>query len=456
MSATATIAAPGVVSSPAASPSQPVPVRERYEKALRSNPRLWAAVRHARAEGPAGPVVEVAAAVAAPLLIGFVLWTLEQAGRHGYRRLCFVARDGQVLWRIAQVLAPKLSVEVELTYLYGSRQAWNQAAIDFESPADQQWLLAPAYGLTLRQVLRRAGVTTADVKRELLARGLDETSWDKPLQERQRAALVALLQQTMMRELVLAEAALSRNRIARYLAQLGLLNGASWALVDTGWQGRSQHSLNRVLAKLHRPPVPAFNIGCLGGAVQVVRHAYLPSLNGWLKRLAHLPVLIEMFCQADHGTVLGYGETADGRIHPRLQPVTADAPRSGAVHMVQDVICAVAESYEPTRGEDLRSVAADVLDSFWNQPTCAEVSTWGAFGFESDHGRCCGPVARPYRCRQAAAAFRRGRIGHEDYPFWPAGSWALTPAAARRLLRVAAAPRRLAAKLKHSFTGGGL
>jgi len=68
--------------------------------------------------------------VVGPLLFGFVHWCLAQAVERGLRRLYFVARDGQLLHRIAERLAPAWGFDIECRYLHGSRQAWHPAAAD--------------------------------------------------------------------------------------------------------------------------------------------------------------------------------------------------------------------------------------------------------------------------------------------------------------------------------------
>ena len=75
-------------------------------------------------EDEASPAVtDIAADVVAPLLTSFVLWTLQDAERRGLERLHFVARDGQIMHKVAQALSQTLETP-ELHYLYGSRQAW--------------------------------------------------------------------------------------------------------------------------------------------------------------------------------------------------------------------------------------------------------------------------------------------------------------------------------------------
>src|SRR5205085_6069399 len=114
----------------------------RYEETFRGDSnaatQLWrskvaGAMRFARLNSSASnaheeAVWKIGASVAGPLLFGFVNWILEESTRRGVRRLYFIARDGQILTRIAEAMIAKWKFPVEARYLYGSRQAWRPAA----------------------------------------------------------------------------------------------------------------------------------------------------------------------------------------------------------------------------------------------------------------------------------------------------------------------------------------
>ena len=97
--------------------------------------RFANASRVARAAVPAEAgretaIRDVAAGVAAPALVAFVLWLLEEAERRGLRRLRFLSRDGQVLYELARRLATATGIGLDLEYVYSSRLTWSLAATD--------------------------------------------------------------------------------------------------------------------------------------------------------------------------------------------------------------------------------------------------------------------------------------------------------------------------------------
>ncbi|MFM6080847.1 MAG: hypothetical protein ACKPCI_20450, partial [Dolichospermum sp.] len=60
---------------------------------------------------------DTSANVTAPLLFGFVYWCLSEAQAKGIKRLYFVARDGQILLKIAKVVCEKWNYTIDCRYL---------------------------------------------------------------------------------------------------------------------------------------------------------------------------------------------------------------------------------------------------------------------------------------------------------------------------------------------------
>ena len=56
-----------------------------------------------------------------PLLLDYVWWVLREAEKRKLRTLYFLARDGYLLYRIAQVFVSRYSLPLECRYFYCSR-----------------------------------------------------------------------------------------------------------------------------------------------------------------------------------------------------------------------------------------------------------------------------------------------------------------------------------------------
>jgi len=90
------------------------------------------------------PIVDVATGVAGPILAAYVLWVLNNAQREGISRLYFVARDGEILYLIAQRLCERLGLNVNVSAKTGESSIACAAATHIAAALPQI-----AWGLTL-------------------------------------------------------------------------------------------------------------------------------------------------------------------------------------------------------------------------------------------------------------------------------------------------------------------
>ena len=412
---------------------------------------LAGAMRFARLErAPANEreavLWETSATVAGPLFYGFVRWTLAEARRRGLRRLYFLARDGQIFWRIAQEIQAAEPEPVECHYLLASRLLFAGAA-ELESPAALRLLIAPnAQFHTRRQMLLPLGLDEAWAQSHLPAhfRAIDpganlspadrETLADWLLAPAQRPELQAALER--------------RKQQARaFLASVGVQPGAPVAFVDAGWFGTIQRSLEHILGSVGAPvPLTGFYLGLMPPGP--APHA--GEALGYTNRFAPLPlvreeshkVLIELLAQADHGQAAGFVQV-DGQWTVELQetgPVNLAEIKLGQEAVLAFVRRALSTASVAAASEDecARAVIG-VYRELHDHPTAREVRVLGFLPhsdqyFEQRHATLCADLS----LREAWAALfdYRRRPPH----WWVAGQAVLGQAP---LLRAFSALKKL-------------
>ncbi len=404
---------------------------------------------------------DVAATVAGPTLIAYVLWVLTEASRQGLHRLYFLAREGQVLLEIARRLAPKLGCDIELRYLHVSRQSLNLAAVHEISFDELGWALTNVETNSVRTLLQRLGIEPTEVADELAALGLPMSTWDEvPPVASRRQLLEQLIDGTLRSAL---EDGLSRGRelVVRYLQQEGVLEPRKIGLVDTTGAG----SQLRALAHLRRAQG-------LTAPVSMLFYRKLPTvpvtnegdtLLAWYEDQVEelgcgLPpgraALIEVFAAADHGTVLGY-ELSGNLVRPRLAP-WADQIGSWGLSLMRQTIFDMAEHLllDPELVDlkaDLREAVRDVMARLWSSPTAEEAAVWGRFPFEGTSGEDAGePLARPYTMREVLAGSLAGSLPVDNWYFWRDASEALSPPPVRGGIRAARAIKYRMGSIKRS------
>ncbi len=406
---------------------------------------------------------DVAAGVAAPMLVSYAAWILRDAERRGVGRVYFLARDGQVLLEIARILGPRLGTGIDCRYLHASRQAWLRNVADLAATDAGHWLwwgvwqgFVPEQS-TLQNLKRRLGAPGSDLDAGLAAQGFGPETHDRPLS----AADAERLEGFFATEGFAAALARSRDANRRlfrdYLAQEGLFDGASSAMVDIGWAG----NLHAALAGAQRAegvaPAHGYYFGYNEKRLAAWREACSrfqydfeagndPAFKPRFKQEL-VEIYVEIFCAADHGTLTGFREEG-GRVVPEIAPGWEARMRTWGLPVVRRTLAFVAEGLD-VAGLDLKGIASmrgpirDLLEAFWMRPAAAEARAWGAFPVEigEGHGSRAAVLAEPYRTGDLLPLLTgRGRMRKHLY-FWTEGALAMTPAPLAATLRTLRAAR---------------
>jgi hypothetical protein len=421
----------------------------------RAGERLAAAAARARAETPARTAHErairdVAAGVAGPLLVGYVLWLLLDARERGLRRLYFLSRDGDVLREIADILAPRLGIDIERRYLYASRLAWNRA---LGARRLNHWAWSDsAAALSVADLLRRIDVPRAAVAADLAAEGFVDL--DAPLESADLFRLRDLLLSDRLAAALAAAQAESRALLLDYLEQEDVFDAVPKAVVDLGWSGSQHETLCDLLVERGADPCLCYLFGARAfaspwsgqrrgfyfdegdAAPDPVFRSYEPSdAHALVPRDLYL--LMETFCSALHGTLAGFHRSRD-RVEPDLAPDRSPELIAWGLPLLRRTLAATAASLDveglartdiaPQQAPAFRSAMSALLEAFWLAPTSEQATAWGSFPWDAGQGHEEGsvPLAEPYTLVDLASTWRQGSLRKRTL-FWVRGSLRMTP-----------------------------
>jgi len=403
------------------------------------------ASNHARA------LRDVALGVVAPTSIAFTLWILEDAAHRGIRRLYFLSRDGQITFHVARLLTEALRRDIDLRYLYASRQSWHRA-IDEESI--NGWISDDVVAgvTTLADIAGRVGISGAELK-DLLNGVPPETVAVSP-DRGNTGALDALIGNPLFVERQRGLSFEHRTRLDRYFAQEGLYDEVPSGLVDLGWRGTLHETLCRHLGQRLHPPLQGYFFGLTrfqtrysdcrrGFAFDECRGVPFPSSGP----RRDLYVAMETFFAADHGTVVDFRDV-NGAVEPQLEATWAPRVVSWGLPIVRDAVMDLASDLS------LRSVTRHNIvtttvplkalrEAFWNRPGRAEAKAWGAFPWDAGQGieTAITPLAESYSIHDCLQALKRPSI-RKRLVFWTEGALRMTPAPLRWLLLAGSRMRR--------------
>jgi hypothetical protein len=265
--------------------------------------------------------IEVFASVIGPLLYSFCRWILSACEAENIHDVCFLARDGQLPYRICSRLVAEGNLNLRCHYIYASRQALHLPGCKSIDDAES-WLLEDTPFLSLRTISERSGVSL-DVLIESARHHLSVFP-DQNIPKEWRSVLTRVIRTASFVSAFLASVDTAFISAATYYRASALASSSKVAIVDVGWNGRMQHSLGSLLQKMGRKPETLLGLYlCLrrrqsspdfGTLLGFLCDPERPALAVFFDRYRNV---LEASLSADHPTTMGFS-LVDGRAVPLL------------------------------------------------------------------------------------------------------------------------------------------
>lgn len=194
----------------------------------------------------------VASDIVAPLVFNFCWWVLYEAINSKIERLYFLARDGKIFYEVARVLKKIWNLDVELRYLYCSRESLLLPAIREIGDFEIKWITWGYLGsINMGEILCRLNLTIEDI---LEINGKEKIikyikNLDMPISKEDFESIVSFLKNPGLLELLYHKTStLFRNALG-YLLQEGFGDEVRLGICDSGWLGTSQYAISCILSK---------------------------------------------------------------------------------------------------------------------------------------------------------------------------------------------------------------
>ena len=344
--------------------------------------------------------------VIGPLYTEFVSWLLNTAENDGIKRLYFMARDGLILKEIADLFIAKNNLKIKTHYLYVSRQSLLNASIVDIDNFDIRWIMwNPFTPLSIKTILKRAGISFDDVKTELAEYNI--TDIQRPLSFIERIKFRRFFRKPHVIRIIVERAQKQNETTIAYLKQEGLGDSTPFGLVDIGWIALSQYALSRMLDKEGCRPREGLKGYYLGTNWLLWKYrndnaqSFLYNAKNMLSRMPLVQYeLPEIFATADHGRTLGYERQNNiiipifGETNLKAKEWGSDLQTKSTLAFAKNIISNTQKDY--WKGEDNSKKIGKVFDLFCNQPSLAEANVYGSFthgaDIEEKEGREIAPV----------------------------------------------------------------
>lgn len=258
------------------------------------NARLFHALKEASAFG---------CTVGGPMFFPYVWWILDKSAEMRIRDLYFVARDGYVLKKMADIIIAHERMDIKTHYIYGSRKTWRLPPLSPESFDIAQML----------QVSQLNNITKIYEFADLFQITYEELMPFLPEEYRYSDmslgyADVARIQKVLednhdFKTHVLQLNKQKRNRAVYYLKQELNLSEDAFAFVELHGSGYTQACLSELMREFYDKPVRSFffHLYRTNTYPNTVLYNYLPGA-------LYLDHIVETLCRAPHGQALDYVE----------------------------------------------------------------------------------------------------------------------------------------------------
>ncbi len=362
---------------------------EEYLNILKKEPALYKVAKNQVSGESIDFTKAIYNTVFAPVLVCFVEWVLQEASKKGIKRLYFLARDGYQMYLVAEQLCKYRKYKIECRYLYGSRYAWRmpQFALVGESCLDM--ICLGGIGVTFEKVMKRGGLT--DEEALIVAKELDFEKKYKTILSYQEVIQLKqpLAESNYFLSFVYEHSKKAYKNTIAYLEQEGLVENVSYALVDSGWVGSLQKTLQQLLCyEGYKKEIEGFYFGLYELPKEVKKesyHTYYFSPTTNIKRKVYFSnCLYEAVYSAPHGMTIAYE-----KVEETYQPVFYKEHNLNQARMEQMELWLkefLVEYQKQNRSlsNQLERIVFSLLKKLMGNPLNEEVKIYGTLLFSDD------------------------------------------------------------------------
>jgi len=373
----------------------------RYEKAIsqsaKGSPRLISvfsgaarSVRLSKAEtDPHQQTIwETAADVIGPTFFWFIWWILETSKKQGIERLYFLARDGDILCKIAKLIAQAWGYPQECRYLYASREALYFPAIDTIGNFELDWMTSvyDDFQVSVNAICERVEISPGNISRCLYSAGFPPELWDKKLTRAELERIRKCLSEPEFLTAIKPKIDTCFKNVIGYLKQEKLFADDKFAVIDIGWNGGLQYALSKILEKNNCRPlngIQGYYFG-LSPEPRVYQNDSLDSFFiGKQRREFRNDILCEIFAASESPKTKSY-YCRDSEFLPVFDNTFPGTRSWGIATQQESILAFTREILELCRPEnfDLKAgyaIIASILYPFFMNPSPAEAETYGKF-----------------------------------------------------------------------------
>ena len=331
--------------------------------------------------------------VIAPVMYRFVSWVLNEAVKSNKKRLYFLARDGYSMYHVAKVLCEKAKLPIECKYLYCSRYALRSAQYYLLGEESLDYVCLGGMDVTFEKMMHRAGLSYE--KALEVAKLLEfDKKMDVHLSYNEIKAMRQVLKEcSLFMESMKEHAGTCYPLVTDYLKQEGLMDDEPFAIVDSGWTGSMQKSLQSLVnSRGKNITLEGYYFGMYEypkDCKNETYHCFYFEPDSDIRRKVYFNNnLFECIFSSPEGMATGY-KFEEGKYVPVFE--NDDNPNKERIEYSTSVIVRYASEIINRYPKNLKEgkeiflgIAEKLLFHFMGKPTVEEAKEYGSYIFCDD------------------------------------------------------------------------
>lgn len=331
----------------------------------------------------------------APTLVSFVEWVIEEACKTGRKRLYFLARDGYSMYLAARYICESKGIDLECRYLKVSRYVMRRAEYHLMGTACLDHICVGGIDVTFEKIMKRAILTDAEAVEVAKLCGYEDRYTDVLNYQEIQNLKNVLKDIPVFFEYIYKHSKDAYPNTIGYLKQEGLLDDIPYAIVDSGWIGTQQQSMERLLqsaADNMQIQLHGYYFGLYEtpkGTDRNKYHGYYFEPDRHIRRKVHFSnSLFEAVYSAPEGTTIGYR-----KIENRYVPVESrnGNPNAAAIQKQAELLQTYLTEYidymktaNKKKIKKTEGLVQNLLSQLMSTPESFEVESFGEYLFCDD------------------------------------------------------------------------
>lgn len=358
--------------------------------------------------------------VFAPTLLSFVEWVLTEAEKAGQKRLYFLARDGYSMYLAAKYLCENKGIDIDCRYLKVSRYVLRCAEYHLIGKACLDRICIGGIDVTFEKIMKRA-ILTDEEAIDIAKRCQFVDRYTDILNYQEIQSLKEVLKGIPeFFEYVDKHSKEAYPDVIGYLKQEGLLDLLPYAIVDSGWIGTQQHSMERLLQSAVSEKEQITLFGYYFGLYETPKEIDRGRYRGFyfepeshIRRKVHFAnSLFEAVFSAPEGTTVGYRKVEDRYVpieNKRGNPNAKVIERQISLllnYLKKYVNHAKDISIQKARNSEV--VVQNLLSQLMSAPKSFEVESFGEYLF-------CDDIVEQKQMQEVAATLSTNDIRNQHF-----------------------------------------